>query len=180
MRNYGFSDAADLFVFISGYTVALVFLRIMSEKGYAAAAVRVLQRVFQLYAAHLAVLLVYVGMIVWVSYVFGDPDDANQFNVAAFGEGPFQALKHALLLAYKPVNLDVLPLHMALLAAFLPGMWLLARKPSLTIVLSLSVYLASRHFGWTFPVSGSSILSRGNCCSFSALGSALEPRVRSR
>ena len=36
MRNHGFSDAADLFVFISGYTAALVFLRVMREKGYAA------------------------------------------------------------------------------------------------------------------------------------------------
>jgi len=151
MRNHGFSDAADLFVFISGYTAALVFLRVMREKGYAAGAVRVLKRVFQLYAAHLAVLFVYVGVIVWVSYVSGEPDDVNQFNVAAFAEAPFWALGHALLLAYKPVNLDVLPLYMALLAAFIPGMWILARKPSLTVAISLSIYLASRHFGWNLP-----------------------------
>ena len=30
-RNYGFSDGADLFVFISGYTSALVFGRKMVE-----------------------------------------------------------------------------------------------------------------------------------------------------
>jgi hypothetical protein len=28
-RNYGFSDAADLFILISGYTVAFVFARLM-------------------------------------------------------------------------------------------------------------------------------------------------------
>jgi hypothetical protein len=39
-RNYGFSDAADLFVFISGYTAAFVFGRVMIERGYAAAASR--------------------------------------------------------------------------------------------------------------------------------------------
>lgn len=47
VRNYGFSDAADLFVFISGYTAALVFLRILREKGYVAAAARILKRVFR-------------------------------------------------------------------------------------------------------------------------------------
>lgn len=151
IRNYGFSDAADLFVFISGYTAALVFLRTMRAKGYAAAAARVLKRVLQLYAAHLAVLLVYVGVIAWVSHASGDLDDINQFNVAAFADAPFRAFGQALLLAYKPVNLDVLPLYMVLLAAFIPGMWLLARKPSLSIVLSLCVYLASRHFGWNLP-----------------------------
>jgi hypothetical protein len=151
IKNYGFSDAADLFVFISGYTAALVFLRIMREKGYPVAAARVLRRAFQLYAAHVVVLLVYVGLIVWVSYVSGDADDVNQFNVSAFLEAPFRALGHALLLGYKPVNLDVLPLYIALLAAFVPGMWLLVRQPSWTMALSLCVYLASRHFGWNLP-----------------------------
>ena len=32
-RNYGFSDAADLFVFISGYTASFVYARIMLERG---------------------------------------------------------------------------------------------------------------------------------------------------
>src|SRR5262245_60178914 len=44
IRNYGLSDAADLFVFISGQMVALVFLRILHEKGYAAAVGRVVKR----------------------------------------------------------------------------------------------------------------------------------------
>jgi hypothetical protein len=39
-RNYGFSDAADLFVFISGYTAAMVFGKVMIERGYLAAALR--------------------------------------------------------------------------------------------------------------------------------------------
>src|ERR1700738_5207764 len=39
-RNYGFSDAADLFLFVAGYTAACVFGRIMIEQGYVAAASR--------------------------------------------------------------------------------------------------------------------------------------------
>jgi hypothetical protein len=134
MKNYGFRDAADLFVFISGYTAAQVFVRVMHERGYAAAVARVVKRVFQLYAAHLAVLLVYVGVIVWVSYASGDPDDVNQFNVAAFADAPLRALGHALVLGYKPINLDVLPLDMALLVAFVPGRWLLAKLKGLEAV----------------------------------------------
>ena len=45
-RNYGFSDAADLFVFISGYAAACVFGRIMVEQGYVAAASRLVKRAF--------------------------------------------------------------------------------------------------------------------------------------
>jgi hypothetical protein len=32
-ENYGFSDAADLFVFISGFTASFVYARIMLERG---------------------------------------------------------------------------------------------------------------------------------------------------
>ena len=44
-----FSDAADLFVFISGYSAALVFGRIMIERGAAAAASGLIRRASQLY-----------------------------------------------------------------------------------------------------------------------------------
>ena len=42
-RNYGFSDAADIFVFISGYTAAFVYARPMRENGFVPAAVRILK-----------------------------------------------------------------------------------------------------------------------------------------
>src|SRR5258707_5712742 len=50
-RNYGFSDAADLFIFISGYTVAFVFARMMLESGVIVCASRLLKRVWQIYVA---------------------------------------------------------------------------------------------------------------------------------
>ena len=55
-RNYGFSDAADLFVFIAGYTAASVFGRIMIERGWVSAATKLAKRAARLYAAHIVVL----------------------------------------------------------------------------------------------------------------------------
>src|ERR1700681_2896706 len=83
-RNYGFSDAADLFVFISGYTAAFVFGRVMIERGYLAAASRLVKRALQLYAAHIVVVVVYVGVIASVSRSLHDPNDLSVFNVAVF------------------------------------------------------------------------------------------------
>jgi peptidoglycan/LPS O-acetylase OafA/YrhL len=51
-RNYGFSDAADLFVFISGYTASFVYARMMIERGFIVGATRLFKRVWQLYVAH--------------------------------------------------------------------------------------------------------------------------------
>ena len=43
IRNYGFSDAAEIFIFISGYTAAFVYGRAMLKSGFVIAAARILQ-----------------------------------------------------------------------------------------------------------------------------------------
>jgi hypothetical protein len=154
-RNYGFSDAADLFVFISGYTAACVFGRIMIERGCVVAASQLLKRASKLYAAHIVVLVVYIAVIGCVSRELRDPDDLNQFNTSVFMSKPLWEFIQALVLRYKPVNLDVLPLYILLLATFAPALWLMVRKPTLVLAGSMVVYLAGRNFGWNLAASPS-------------------------
>jgi hypothetical protein len=154
-RNYGFSDAADLFVFISGYTAALAFGRIMVERGYLVAASRLSKRAFELYAAHIMMVAIYIAVIVCASREFRDPDYLNQFNVAIFLNMPFRESVQALALRYRPVNLDVLPLYILLLGAFAPALWLMVRKPNWILAGSIVEYLAGRHFGWNLAASPS-------------------------
>jgi hypothetical protein len=156
-KHYGFSDAADLFVFISGYAAAAVFGRIMIEQGCVAAVAKLLKRALKLYAAHILVLVVYIAAIGFVSRGLHDPDDLNQFNIAVFMSKPLWGSLQALLLRYKPVNLDVLPLYILLLATFAPTLCLMVRRPTLTLVGSMSVYFAARHFGWNLAASPSGL-----------------------
>jgi len=154
-RNYGFSDAADLFVFISGYTAAFVFGRVMIERGYFAAASRLLKRALELYAAHIIVVIVYIAVVASVSRGLHDPNDLDVFNVAAFIRKPLWEFVQVLALRYRPVNLDVLPLYILLLGTFAPALWLMVRRPTLTLVCSMVVYAAGRHFGWNLAASPS-------------------------
>jgi len=156
-RNYGFSDAADLFVFISGYTAACVFGRIMIEQGYVAATSRLVKRALKLYAAHIIVLAIYIVTVEYVSRGLHDPDDLSQFNIAVFMSKPSWEFIQALILRYKPVNLDVLPLYILLLGTFAPALWLMVRKPTLTLAGSMAAYLAAKHFGWNLPGSPSGL-----------------------
>ena len=56
IRNYGFSDATEIFIFISGYTAAFVYGRAMRERGFVVAGARILQaRLADLRRAHLSV-----------------------------------------------------------------------------------------------------------------------------
>src|SRR5947199_8154388 len=63
LRNYGFSGAADLFVFVSGYVTAIVYAKMMLERCFVGGATRTFKRVRQLYASYVALLVVYSRVI---------------------------------------------------------------------------------------------------------------------
>ncbi len=148
MKNYGFSDAADLFVFISGYTVALVYSRTMAAGGFVVAAVGILARAWKLYVAHILLFVVYVAAIGYVAQNYGHAYLLDEFNIRRLIADPIEFLKHGLLLEFKPLNLDVLPLYIALMATFPPFLWLLVRRPGLALAVSFAIYAAARIFGW--------------------------------
>jgi hypothetical protein len=150
-RNYGFSDAADLFVFISGYTASFVYAKMMLERGFIVGATRLTKRVWQLYVAHVILFVIYIAAIGWVAQRYNDPDIINEFNVAGLVDNPIQTLTQGLLLKFKPLNLDVLPLYIVLMGLFPPVLWMMLRKPDLTMLASLALYFAARQFGWNLP-----------------------------
>jgi len=150
-RNYGFSDAADLFVFISGYTASFVYARMMIERGFIVGATRLTKRVWQLYVAHVILFVIYIVSIGYVAQRYSDPDIINEFNVAGLVDNPIETLRQGLLLKFKPVNLDVLPLYIALMGLFPPVLWMMLRQPNLTMLASIVLWLAARQFGWNLP-----------------------------
>ena len=150
-RNYGFSDAADLFVFISGYTASFVYARMMLERGFIVGATRLTKRVWQLYVAHIILFVIYIASISYLALRFGDSEIINEFNVAGLVDNATETLRQGLFLKFKPVNLDVLPLYIVLMGLFPPVLWFMLRQPNWTMLASLALWLVSRHFGWNLP-----------------------------
>jgi hypothetical protein len=150
IRNYGFSDAAEIFVFISGYTAAFVYGRAMTERGFVVASARVLKRAWQVYVAHMFLFVVYMAEIAYVSRSIS-PLYAEEWNIFDFLKQPDETLIQALLLKFKPANMDVLPLYIVLLLGFPLALWLLLRRPMLALAASAGLYLASWWFDWNFP-----------------------------
>jgi hypothetical protein len=151
LRNYGFSDGADLFVFIAGYTSASVYGRRMSERGFVFGATRLLKRVWQIYVAHVLLFVFYITSIHFLSDRFGAPDFIDQFNVALLTNAPVETLIQGLILKYKPLNLDVLPLYVVLMGAFPPIIWLMRKHRNWVMFGSVLLYFAARSFGWNLP-----------------------------
>jgi hypothetical protein len=140
IRNYGFSDAAEMFIFISGYTAAFVYGRAMHERGFVVSGARILKRAWQIYVAHIFLFAIYMAEISYVATSFENPLYAEEMNILDFLKQPDQTIIQALLLKFKPANMDVLPLYIVLLILFPPILWLLQRAPTLALIGSAAVY----------------------------------------
>jgi hypothetical protein len=150
IRNYGFSDAAEIFIFISGYTAAFVYGRSLLESGFVIAAARILRRVWQIYAAHMLLFTIMVGEVSFVVISLGKPFYAEEVAVTDFFKQPGIAMVQALLLRYRPLNMDVLPLYIVLMAC-LPSILLLIRwSANLTLAMSVALYVASLRYDLHF------------------------------
>src|SRR6201999_3290404 len=73
IRNYGFSDAAEIFVFISGYTAAFVYGRAMRERGFIIAGARILKRAWTVYIAHVFIFVIFMAQIAYLTTSLDNP-----------------------------------------------------------------------------------------------------------
>lgn len=151
LRNFGFSGAADLFIFVSGYAVAVVYAKMIAERGFVVGATRIFKRVWQLYAAYIVLFAIYIVAIGHVAVSYAYPDILDEFNVSSLIDHPVRTLAHGLMLQTRVLNLDLLPLYIVLMAFIAPVLWGLMRKPGLTLMGSFALYLAARQFGWNLP-----------------------------
>src|SRR6202790_5568210 len=146
IRNYGFSDATEIFIFISGYTAAFVYGRAMRDAGFVVATARILRRVWQIYVAHVFLFTIFLAEISYVATSFENPLYSEEMGIMDFLKEPDVTIVQALLLRFRPVNMDVLPLYIVLML-FLPViLWLMKRSADLTLALSVALYAVTWQF----------------------------------
>src|SRR4030081_443472 len=143
IRNYGFSDAAEIFIFISGYTAAFVYGRTMLKSGFVVATARILKRVWQIYLAHVFLFTIFLAEISYVATSFENPLYSEEMGIMDFLKQPDVTIIQALLLRFRPVNMDVLPLYIVLML-FLPLiLWLMKWRADVTLALSVALYVVT-------------------------------------
>ena len=151
LRNFGFSGAADLFIFIAGYAASIVYGRMTLERGFVVGATRLFKRARQLYVAYVVLFVIYIVAITNVAAHYAASDIVYEFNVSGLVDHPIRTLAHGLLLESRALNLDVLQLYTFLMAVFAPVLWLMLRKPDLVMAGSVALYLAARALDWSLP-----------------------------
>lgn len=146
-----FFDAAEVFIFISGYTAALVYGRRLAEKGALYMTAQVWRRAWQLYVAHIFLFVLFIAEVSYTVMTFNNPMYNEEMRVGDFLQEPHIAIIKALELQFQPNFLDILPVYIVMLLIF-PAI-LVGLRSAMPVVLALSatVYAAVQFFGFSVP-----------------------------
>ena len=101
LQSICFFDAAEVFIFISGFTAALVYGRRLASKGAVYATAQVLRRAWQLYVAHIFLFVLFVAEVSYTAAKVKNPMYNEEMRVADFLEEPHIAIVKALLLQFQ-------------------------------------------------------------------------------
>src|SRR5918996_4005711 len=101
LQSLGFSDAAEVFILISGYTAGMVFGRAIERQGLLRAAMRIYHRVWQLYVAHVFLFMQFMAMVAYLVDDLNNPIYAEEFRAADFLKEPGIAVIKALTLQFQ-------------------------------------------------------------------------------
>ncbi len=149
--RFGPSDAADMFVFVSGMAAAIAFGGTFLRLGPLIGTARILFRCAQLYAAHLGLFFVCITIIAAANRWFADPNYLVLLDLQRFFADTGGALVGLFTLTYVPHYFDILPLYIVVLAMVPPVMLLARIHPLLVPAASLALYAAAVAFGLDFP-----------------------------
>jgi hypothetical protein len=150
-HNFGFSDAADIFVLLAGVSATLAYGGLIEQRGFPVAALKLGARLWTLYIAHLAVFIIVCGVVATAVTRTQNPLYIEAINIQPFFRDTVEALIGALTLTYQPSYLDILPLYIVLLALF-PAIYYAARlSPLLTLGFSLAIWQAAIAFDLNLP-----------------------------
>jgi hypothetical protein len=148
-QNFGFSDAAELFVFLSGVSVALAYGTRFFDGETVVAVRAVLRRAFTLYWVQILISLVIIAIFVGAAALWDDDDLLEDADVVV--SNPLQTTAAILALLHQLENANILPLYIALLL-MTPLLLVLARQDDrLMLAASAGIYLAARAFSLNFP-----------------------------
>lgn len=150
-RNFGLSDAAELFVFLSGASVALAYgTRFFNGETWAAVRA-VLRRAFTLYWVQVLTSLLIIGLFAAAAGWWDNDDLVDDPDRDLVVSSPARGISAMLVLAHQLGNVNILPMYIVLLL-MTPALLLLARRSDwLMLAASAALYTVARVFDLNLP-----------------------------
>lgn len=147
--SLGFSDAAEYFVLLAGFSAALAYGPAIDRKGLVAGGAPVVARIWKIYTAHLALFVFMAVAVAFMAVRFGNPLYYEQVSILPFFQDPANTILQMVTLTFLPNYLDILPLYVVLLA-LMPAIWMMTRTaPVLALGASAGLY----GLAWAFQLA---------------------------
>lgn len=152
-RNYGFSDAAEAFVMISGTSAALAYGRHFGPLGnWWQGLWRCWGRAWTLYLVQMVMCVIVLAMLAAVLRFLDTPDMILRDNFRAYVTDPIGVFIGVPLLLHQFGYIDILPVYIVLILAAPFILTLGRRAPMLLLALSVALWFAAGVFRFNFPV----------------------------
>ncbi len=150
-RNYGFSDAAEAFVFMSGMAAGLAYSNGFRNGPLWPAIARVWARARQLYFVHLSITLMALAIFAAAALWLGAAELLGRNNIGPIFAHPLEAMIGIPLLTHQLGYLNILPLYAMLLLATPLLIPVGLRWPLATLAGSVLVWVLAGQFRLNFP-----------------------------
>ncbi len=150
-RNFGFSDAAEGFVMISGISAALAYSAVLTKKPMWNGIARTWNRAWMLYLVHLFIMAWVIGIAAAVARFSGNMSLMSQNNLQYLQSDPLGTFIGIPLMTHQFGYVNILPLYSVLLLAA-PGLILAGlRWPRGTLIGSFAVWVLVGLFHLDLP-----------------------------
>lgn len=142
-KNFGFSDAAEVFVILAGFASAYAYFARFERGATWEAVGKAVRRAFSLYVAHIVTTIIGIALFCAATLYFMHPgfldDTIVYMDIKPLMEDPVHGIVGLVTLGHQLGYFNILPMYMALLL-MLPLFMVLARY-SLSLLLAVSVTL---------------------------------------
>jgi hypothetical protein len=151
LRNFGFSDASEVFVLLAGYSAGLAYWSTSERGGFRAAFDRASSRAREIYAWHMGVFVVSAVLLYAAARVFNNPSYVDHVAIGELAADPLRTLAAALALFYQPNQMNILPMYVVLMLWLPFVISMLRRSVALTLAISFGVWLIANMAGFNLP-----------------------------
>lgn len=153
LKNFGFADASEVFVLLSGYSAALAY-GLGSDRGPLKPSFhRAFKRAGRIYSWHVAILVASAAILYTAAHVFKDPAYVHNMFLQRLGDDPLGAAFGVLSLTYQPNQMNILPLYVVLMLWFPVMLVLFRRGVVLTLAVSAGIWAAANYFKINLPMN---------------------------
>lgn len=151
-RNFGFSDAAEAFVFMSGMAAGLAYSGAFRSGGSLwLATVRPWARARQLYFVHITITIIALAIFAAAAHFFDLYELLTKNNIAALFSNPLATMVGLPLLTHQLGYLNILPLYLTLLLVTPALIWAGLKQPHWVLAGSVLLWIIAGELRLNFP-----------------------------